>query len=202
VPVVTERMLRRSLTGEPQPRPAEPPNGVVARQGAVMAFLYPNGNDIVVALTVRTAHLGSHAGQISLPGGRIDPDDATAWHAAVRETWEEIGVDLSGTEAWATLDQIYVAASNFFVTGFVAFQPRRPVFRLSPHEVAILLEVPVAELMCGESFWVGERDYQGQRVLEGYFEYQGQRIWGATAVLLDQLLERIHTGLALVNAGR
>ncbi|MFN0070959.1 MAG: hypothetical protein ACKVVP_05655, partial [Chloroflexota bacterium] len=42
VPVVTERMLRRSLTGEPQPRPAEPPNGVVARQGAVMAFLYPN----------------------------------------------------------------------------------------------------------------------------------------------------------------
>lgn len=198
-PVVTDRMLRRALDGTPQPRPAAPPEGTEARRGVVMALLYPRGDELVLALTQRTSHLGSHAGQISLPGGRVDPDDPTPWHTAVRETREEIGVDLSTVPPWAALEEIYVAASNFLVTGYVAYQPRRPTFNLSAAEVAALLEVPLAALLAEDTFVIGEREYQGRVVLEGYFQYQEHRIWGATAVLLDQLLERIRVGVTLLD---
>jgi 8-oxo-dGTP pyrophosphatase MutT (NUDIX family) len=195
VPVVTERMTRRTLTGEVIPRPARPPDGVTAREGAVMGLLYPKAGEITLALTERTAHLGNHAGQISLPGGRIESSDLTPWHAAVRETHEEIGVDLSRSSPWATLDRIYVAASRFYVTTFVTYADERPTFRLDPHEVAGLLEVPLSVLMDEATFHVGERDdNDGRRVIEGFFQFETHKIWGATAVLLDQLLARINVG--------
>src|SRR5262245_47091834 len=101
-------MLRHTLHGEPVPRLSGPPEGITARNGAGMALVYPHGDGIALALTERTAHLGDHAGQISMPGGRIEPTDDSPWHAAVRETHEEIGVDLSASSPWAGLEQIYV----------------------------------------------------------------------------------------------
>jgi 8-oxo-dGTP pyrophosphatase MutT (NUDIX family) len=200
VPVLTERMTRRTLTGEVIPRLTQPPEGVTSREGAVMALLYPKGGEITLALTERTAHLGSHAGQISMPGGRIEASDATPWHAAVRETHEEIGVDLSAQAPWATLDRIYVAASRFYVTAFVTYVDERPGFRLNPHEVAGLLEVPLSLLMHETTFRFGERDdNDGRRVIEGFFQFQSHKIWGATAVLLDQLLARITVGRDLAQ---
>lgn len=200
VPAVTERMLRHTSTGEPVPRLSRPPQGVTARHGAVMALLYPHDDEIVVVLTERTAHLGNHAGQISMPGGRIEPDDLSPWHAAVRETHEEIGVDLSSSSPWGMLDRIYVAASRFYVTAFVAYSPERPEFSLNPEEVARLVEVPLSALMADGTFRRGERDYEGQTILEGFFQYETYKIWGATAVLLDQLVERITVGLELARS--
>jgi 8-oxo-dGTP pyrophosphatase MutT (NUDIX family) len=200
VPVVTDRMTRRTLTGEVIPRLTRPHEGIMAREGAVMALLYPKAGEITLALTERTAHLGSHAGQISMPGGRIEASDATPWHAAVRETHEEIGVDLSAKSPWGTLERIYVSASRFYVTAFVAYLDERPEFRLNADEVAGLLEVPLTVLMDETTFRVGERDdNDGRRVIEGFFQFQRHKIWGATAVLLDQLLARITVGLDLVE---
>jgi 8-oxo-dGTP pyrophosphatase MutT (NUDIX family) len=162
-----------------------------------MALMYPHGGGVTLALTERTAHLGNHAGQISMPGGRIEPTDASAWHAAVRETHEEIGVDLSAAAPWARLEQIYVAASRFYVTAFVTYLAERPAFTLNPFEVASLVEAPLAVLMDDATFRRGERDYEGRTILEGFFQLADYKIWGATAVLLDQLLERINTGLEL-----
>jgi 8-oxo-dGTP pyrophosphatase MutT (NUDIX family) len=199
VPAVSARMIRRTLTGEIVPRLSGPPEGVTARHGAVMALLYPRNNEITLALTERTAHLGNHAGQISMPGGRIEAGDASPWDAAVRETNEEIGVDLTGHAPWATLSQIYVAASRYYVTAFVAYSAKRPDFRLSPNEVASLLEVPLTALMRESAFRIGERDNQGETVIEGFFQFESHKIWGATAVLLDQLLSRITVGQELLN---
>jgi hypothetical protein len=106
---------------------------------------------------------------------------------------------LTGAEPWAALDRIYVAASNFFVTGYVTFCPERPSFRVSPGEVAKLIEAPLQALQRTEAFAVGERDALGEIVLEGYFSYQGHRIWGATAVLLEQLLERLRVGFLVLD---
>jgi 8-oxo-dGTP pyrophosphatase MutT (NUDIX family) len=197
VPAVTERMLRYTLDGKPVPRLSSPPPGVTARPGAVMALMYPRDDGLALALTERTAHLGNHAGQISLPGGRIEPTDISPWHAAVRETYEEIGVDLSGSLPWARLERIYVAASRFYVIAFVSYAPERPAFTLDPHEVASLVEVPLAVLMEEGTFRRGERDYEGHTILEGFFQFQSYKIWGATAVLLDQLVARINLGLEL-----
>jgi 8-oxo-dGTP pyrophosphatase MutT (NUDIX family) len=162
-----------------------------------MVLMYPHVEGMTLALTERTAHLGNHAGQISLPGGRIEPTDASPWHAAVRETDEEIGVDLSAAAPWSRLEQIYVAASRFYVTGFVSYLVERPAFTLNPNEVASLVEVPLAALMDKGTFRRGERDYEGQTILEGFFQFQSYKIWGATAVLLDQFLARIDLGLEL-----
>jgi 8-oxo-dGTP pyrophosphatase MutT (NUDIX family) len=192
-------MTRHTLTGEILPRLSAPPDGVTARDGAVMALLYPRDAEIALALTERTAHLGHHAGQICLPGGRIEPDDASPWHAAVRETCEEIGVDLSERTPWATLNRIYVAASRFYVTAFVAYAPEPPAFALNPNEVAGLVEAPLSALMHESAFRTGERDNLGETILEGYFQYESHKIWGATAVLLDQLLARITVGQELAS---
>jgi 8-oxo-dGTP pyrophosphatase MutT (NUDIX family) len=201
VPFVTERMTRRTLDGGIIPRLAHPPAGVTARNGAVMALLYAVDGNITLALTERTAHLGNHAGQISFPGGRIEPTDSSAWHAAVRETHEEIGVDASMATPWATLERIYVAASRYYVTAFVAYAGDRPRFKLNPDEVAGLLEVPLNVLMSGDAFRVGERDdNDGRRVTEGFFQFESHKIWGATAVLLDQLLARIRIGSELLQS--
>ncbi len=200
VPAVSPRMIRRTLTGEIVPRLSGPPEGLTARHGAVMALLYPRNNDITLALTERTAHLGNHGGQISLPGGRIEADDASPWDAAVRETNEEIGVNLTGNAPWAALRPIYVAASRYYVTAFVAYSPEYPEFRLNPNEVASLVEVPLSALMQESAFRTGERDNQGETVLEGFFQFESHKIWGATAVLLDQLLSRITVGQKLLNS--
>lgn len=197
VSAVSDRMLRHTLTGELVPRLSSPPEGVAARNGAVMALLYPHDHNITLVLTERTAHLGNHAGQISMPGGRIEQSDASPWHAAVRETHEEIGVDLSATSPWARLERIYVAASRFYVTCFVAYCPERPAFTPDPNEVAGLLEVPLEALFDESIFQRGERDYEGQTILEGFFQFRTHKIWGATAVLLDQLLGRINAGLEI-----
>jgi 8-oxo-dGTP pyrophosphatase MutT (NUDIX family) len=200
VPAVSARMIRRTLTGEIVPRLSGPPEGVRARYGAVMALLYPRNNEITLALTERTAHLGNHGGQISLPGGRIESHDASPWDAAVRETNEEIGVNLTVHAPWATLRQIYVAASRYYVTAFVTYSPEHPEFRLNPNEVASLVEVPLSALMQESAFRTGERDNQGETVLEGFFQFESHKIWGATAVLLDQLLSRITVGQKLLNS--
>jgi 8-oxo-dGTP pyrophosphatase MutT (NUDIX family) len=194
VPAITERMQRRALTGELIPRAAEPLEGE-ARHSAVLALLYPWNGKPTLALTHRADHLGRHSGQVSLPGGRIDPSDESLWHTAVREMHEELGVLVDSTTPIAELERIYVPVSNFFVTAFVAWVQDRPDFVPNPDEVAALIEVSLEELFHEETFVVAEREYQGERVVEGFFNIKGPRIWGATALLLDQMRERLARGL-------
>lgn len=195
VPAVTHRMQRRALTGEILQRASGPPAGE-ARHSAVLALLYPHAGSLTLALTHRANHLVQHSGQVSLPGGGREPTDESLWHTAVRETHEELGVRIDASTPAAELERIYVLPSNYYVTGFVAWSPVRPAFAPSPAEVAALIEASLDELRQPQAFIVAERDYQDQRVLEGYFQLRGHRIWGATALLLDQLLERLERGLA------
>lgn len=82
------------------------------RQGAVLVLLYPDGDDLHLPLTVRSDRLPSHRGEVSLPGGAIDPDDAGV-EAALRECYEELGVDPGGIQVWGTLSSFYIQPSNF-----------------------------------------------------------------------------------------
>ena len=196
VSAVSDRMQRRLVSGGHIPRDVDPPPGIQPRDAAVLALLYPHQDQLTMILTERAMHLGRHSGQISFPGGGRDPSDATLWETALRETREEVGAHLPDAEPWAQLEPIYVSVSNYRVTGYVSFTPTRPRFVASPDEVAALIEVPLAHLLSGGSFSTAERDYQDRRVLEGHFRYGERRIWGATALLIDQILHRITRGLA------
>jgi 8-oxo-dGTP pyrophosphatase MutT (NUDIX family) len=143
-----------------------------------------------VILTKRTDDLPSHAGQIAFPGGKIDAGDATPAGAALREAWEEIGLDQALVEPLGYLD-LYLTFSGFRILPTVARV--EPDFVLTPNhnEVADIFEVPLAYLISPENHLLKSRDWKG--IIRHYYEipYQDRHIWGVTAGILRNLYERI-----------
>jgi 8-oxo-dGTP pyrophosphatase MutT (NUDIX family) len=142
-----------------------------------------------VLLTVRRENLRTHAGQIAFPGGRVDPGE-TALDAALRETHEELGLDPSLPDPAGQLDD-YRTVTGFIVTPVVAAVP--PDLPLAPHEpeVADWFEAPLAFLVDPknqklETGVFGERERRYWQV-----EWNGRRIWGATAAMLVNLSRRL-----------
>jgi 8-oxo-dGTP pyrophosphatase MutT (NUDIX family) len=174
---------------EPQPRPwrhyeVTPPE---ARAAAVLLLLYPHETQWCVPLTLRPAHLAAHAGQVSLPGGAVEPGETTA-QAAIREYHEELGDDRQSLDLLGTLSPLYVEASNYLVTPWVAVARSRPEFVPNPAEVETLLEVPLAHLLDAAHFGRQSRQYQGHSYSAPHFLFQSHRIWGATCMILGELV--------------
>jgi len=184
-------MQRLESQGALFPRPQGPPPGLTATPAAVLALLFPVPGDLAVVLTQRTEHLGRHAGQVSFPGGRVEPGDASHLHAARRETEEELGIATADFELLGRLPRVYIPPSNYEVSPFVMYTPQRPHYSPSPGEVAAVFEVPLLALMQPEAFTTTLRDVSVGRALVGGFRYESAFIWGATAFMLDQLLTRI-----------
>ena len=147
---------------EPHPRPwrhydAAPPD---ARPAAVLLLLYPHEGQWHLPLTLRPAHLAAHAGQVSLPGGAVEPGETTA-AAALREFHEELGDDGRPIELLGTLSPLYVQASNYLVTPWVAAAASRPQFAANATEVEEVLEVPLAHLLDPAHFGSHTREHEG-----------------------------------------
>jgi 8-oxo-dGTP pyrophosphatase MutT (NUDIX family) len=164
--------------------------GVAAVKPAAVLIAVVNRPTPTVIMTKRTDDLPSHAGQIAFPGGKIDAEDATPAGAALREAWEEIGLDKALVEPLGYLD-LYLTFSGFRILPTVACVA--PDFVLTPNrnEVADIFEVPLAFLMSPENHLLKSRDWKG--IIRHYYEipYQGRHIWGVTAGILRNLYERI-----------
>jgi 8-oxo-dGTP pyrophosphatase MutT (NUDIX family) len=156
-----------------------------ARHAAALILLYPAAGGLVVPLTVRHRGLPQHAGQISLPGGAIDPGES-AEAAALREAEEEIGVAADHVRLLGALSTLWVAVSNFVVHPFVGVTDDPPVFRLHPAEVEALVEAPLAGLRDPARLRWTRREHAGQHVRYPYFDVAGQVVWGATAMMLGE----------------
>lgn len=159
-----------------------------ARYGAVLALLYPHEGEPYLVLTRRTAHLKTHAGQISLPGGRIDPLDFSPLEAALRETREEVGAATDRLEIWGDLAPVFTHVSNFVVLTSVAWAHERPVFVINEAEVDELIEVPFAHLLKAETAEEELWDVRARRRRVGFYRYAEHKIWGATARVLRQMV--------------
>ncbi len=159
-----------------------------ARQAAALLLLYPGTDGAVIPLTVRHDALPHHAGQISLPGGRIDPGEAPA-RAALREAAEETGLDPDAVRVVGALSSLWVVVSNHVVRPFVGVTDRRPEFRLAPREVAGLVEAPLDVLRDPQRVGWTERPREGVVVRYPYFDVGGQHVWGATAMILSEFAE-------------
>lgn len=163
-----------------------------ARLGAVLLLLYCHKATIQLLLTRRRDDLNTHAGQISFPGGRQEGDEPFAT-TALRETEEEVGVAPTAVTLLGSLQPIWIPPSDFLVHPFVGWvhSGQRPSFAPSASEVAALLEVPLPHLLDRANHKVGLIERPNYRLTVPYFEVEGQMVWGATAVMLSEFVERL-----------
>ena len=158
------------------------------RQAAVLVPLVARDDGVSVLLTLRTAHLSNHAGQVAFPGGRIEDTDADALAAALRETEEEIGLSRAYVEPIGRLDR-YVTRTGFMVTPIVALVHPPFDLALDPHEVADAFEVPLDFLLDPVNRKKHFNEFQGRRRYYYVFPYPDRHIWGATAGMLVNLAD-------------
>jgi 8-oxo-dGTP pyrophosphatase MutT (NUDIX family) len=139
----------------------------------------------------RTEHVGHHAGQISFPGGRIDPDDADELQAALREAEEEVGLAPARVEALGALDDTETFATQFVITPWVGVVRGPVVWQPDGHEIAKVIEIPVGALLARGCFRV-ESWQRNSLARDVYFyDYRDVTIWGATARILKQYLDLV-----------
>jgi len=157
---------------------------------AVLVGLVDRPGGAHVLLTRRTDSLQHHAGQVSFPGGRVDPEDRSALDAALREAWEEVAIAPAAIEPLGFLDP-YATITGFRVLPLVARLPSDYRAVPNPGEVADAFEVPLAPLLSGERLVSRAGPYRGRS--RHYWEYQvgPHRIWGATAAMLVNLGRRL-----------
>jgi len=159
--------------------------GKVTR-AAVLIPLLLKSDGLSVLLTQRTDHLHDHAGQISFPGGRMDPSDFDPNHTALRESEEEIGLNPQGVEIIGHLPQ-YLTVSGYSVTPIVGLVKPQAEYALDVFEVADVFEVPLHFLMdpANHQVRVWESDQGSRRFYS--MPYENRFIWGATAGMLRNL---------------
>lgn len=164
--------------------------GTAVRRPAAVLIGFREGVQPRLILTVRTAQLQAHAGQVAFPGGRSDPDDGDALTTALRESEEEIGLDRALVTPLGYLD-CFETISNFCITPVVARVAADAQLYPSPDEVAEVFEVPLAFLLEPANLRRYTMEFRGHQRPMVEFVHGGHRIWGATAAILLNLLERM-----------
>ena len=167
-----------------------------ARPAAVLILLYWNQSQWWLPLTLRRRDLPDHGGQISLPGGALEPGE-TSCQAAVREFCEELGVENFQPRILGQLSTIYIERSGFRVDPWVAVTNSRPSMCPSSSEVEELLEVPLAHLLDPAHFGSHRREYRGQPYEAPHFSFGPHRIWGATCLILGEFVTLIEEFLQM-----
>jgi 8-oxo-dGTP pyrophosphatase MutT (NUDIX family) len=167
-----------------------------ALPAAVLVPLIAHEPEVTVLLTLRTAGLRSHAGQIAFPGGRIDESDNDEIAAAMREAEEETGLGKHLIEPLGFLDG-YLTRTGYRVVPVVGLI--KPGFALKPaaDEVEAVFEVPLRFLMSPENHHVHSREWQGSIRHFYAMPFGGRYIWGATAGMLKSLYDRLYAGSAV-----
>ena len=160
------------------------------RPAAVLVPIVMRANSISLLLTRRTEVLRQHAGQISFPGGAIDRQDGDAINAALRETWEETGIAPSFVEPIGYLDRLDTI-SAFSITPVVAVVREGFTIRPEPGEVAEVFEVPLDFILHPGRMQSVSIEWRGQMRQVDEFHYDSYRVWGATATILRNLIERL-----------
>lgn len=166
------------------------PDAATARRAAAVLIPVIMRPALTVLFTRRADHLSTHAGQISFPGGRIDPDDADAPTAALREAEEEIALSRSAVEPLGTLAR-YSTATGYEITPLLALVPASFVPKPSAEEVAETFEVPLAFLMTPANFRRDVKTWRGERRYFYAISYEHHYIWGATAGILRNMYGRL-----------
>ena len=167
------------------------------RKGSVLVLLYPNENKAFFPLIKRPVYAGVHSGQIAFPGGKMEEEDEDEIETALREAWEEVGVLPQQVKLIGRMSDLFIPTSNFLVSPILGYSEVMPDFVPEEREVARIIQTAVSTLY--------EPAIRKQKVLEfsnnfrldtPYFEVDKEMVWGATAMILSELLQILENGKA------
>ena len=177
--------LEARLASRP-PRAVNLP-GLVLRESAVLVPLLLREETPHILFTKRPSTLRHHAGQYSFPGGSRDPEDVTPLHTALRETREELGIDVSGVRVLGALDEV-PTLTEFRIQPFVGVIPAGVEYRPNPDEVEFILEVPLEALLDPAIRRTERRHVRGVEYDVDFYTYGTHVIWRATGRILRDVL--------------
>ncbi len=162
--------------------------GKDSREAAVLILLYPSDGSVHTVLMQRPEYEGVHSGQISFPGGKKEASDVSIIQTAVREANEETGVDTSEISVIGTLTPLFIPLSNMIVTPVVGWDKKEPLFQHLSEEVVFLIDADLRKFMDPAIIKTKPFEVRGETIDIKYFDYDGYVIWGATAMILYELL--------------
>jgi 8-oxo-dGTP pyrophosphatase MutT (NUDIX family) len=192
----------RDLLNRRVPKPLEE-QGASLKRAAVLIPLFKAGSDYRILFTKRTENVEAHKGQISFPGGRIEEEDGSPLETALREADEEIGLSRKDVTVLGQMDDARTVSSNYIVYPFVGLIPYPYDFRTNAQEVKELLEVPFQVFLSGDS--AGENTpvvCEGGTYYGLAYRYQGEVIWGATARIMQNLVNLVKRKIDLPVGNR
>ncbi len=161
----------------------------LARLSSVLLLLFPEGDRLFTCMMKRPLTMKHHPGQVSFPGGKVEIEDETTEMTALREAREEVGVDPASVEVLGKLSDLYIEVSKFAIHPYLAWTDRKPEFVINSDEVEELILFPVSEFVSNEI--IAETELQTVTGLTKvkYYPFNGKYIWGATAMILSELIE-------------
>ena len=163
----------------------------LAKNSAVLILLFPENGKLKTVFIRRSVYDGVHSGQISFPGGKVETTDKDFEATALRETFEEIGVKPEAIEIIGQLTDFYISPSNFLVKVFAGYTLQKPAFIPDKKEVQSILEVDIDEFF--DSNNIAEKEFYSTSrktaVFAPCYLVNGLEIWGATAMMLSELLD-------------
>ena len=169
--------------------PANDPATRPIRHAAVALILYEREGRPWAIFTRRTESVADHKGQICLPGGSRDPEDATLLATALRETEEELGIEPELLRPVAALEPVYTVGSRYYIHPFVFYTPERPTMRPEDAEVAEIIDIPIAAFLPAGVCRVERWDTHGVARDVYFYECGTYTIWGATGRVLKHFLD-------------
>jgi 8-oxo-dGTP pyrophosphatase MutT (NUDIX family) len=161
------------------------------KASAVAIVIFKQDSDYHFVLIQRTEYNGKHSGQISFPGGKKEESDVNFEETARRECLEEIGIDLDSSQLLGKLSPVYIPVSGFLVEPFVFYYPENPSFHKQQREVASVFTVPFKELLQEDVITTMNIRTESNLVMKNVpcFNLQNKKIWGATALMINELRE-------------
>lgn len=162
-----------------------------ARKAAVLALFYPDPRSVTnLLLILRKTYKGVHSNQIGFPGGKSEKEDPDILHTALRETYEEVGVPPERISIIKSLSEIYIPPSNFEVKPFMGLMENPSPFVMQESEVEALIEVPLVDFMDdGKVFTQKLSTSYAKNIEVPAFKLNGYTVWGATAMMLNEIKE-------------